>query len=1157
MIRTGKLCTVLAMVVVVASCSSSNISTNRAPVADAGPDQQVVLGAAAVQLSGVGSFDADGDSLTYQWTLLSRPALSTAGLSVEGRAEQVQLDVDLAGIYVVGLVVSDGRLDSAQDVVQVRVAGNPCQVDADCEDDGLWCNGWLRCVAGFCREALPQCDDADVCTTDSCDEDADACVNLRVEIPGAEDIDQAGTCDDGLDNDCDALTDMGDPDCAACMGHGQCDDSNPCTDDLCVDGRCENTPGVGGTACDDGLFCTTDDVCDGAGACSGGARDCSGLDSQCTQGRCNEPTDECIADAANEGLGCDDGLHCFENEVCQAGSCVGTALSCSDGDVCTADACDEVNDSCTNTLVPIPGAEGPPESASCTDGQDNDCDRNVDLDDVDCQACQNDGDCNDFNTCTVNTCVGSICQTANQPDGTGCDDGQYCTDVDGCSAGVCGGTSRDCTGLNDDCNQGACNEGTDACEPQAINQGVVCDDGQYCVVDTTCNAGVCQGGGARDCSGAGDQCNSGVCDEPGDACVAQPDFDGQACDDGAYCNTGETCSGGACQGGGALDCSGAGDQCNTGVCDEVGDGCVAQPVAGDIPCEDGLFCTSDDACDGAGLCVAGPGTPCGSECSTLCDEANTECDPNAGGTPCSDDGNICTNDACDGAGFCAHPFNAGACDDGIFCNGSDSCAAGVCGTHAGDPCPDQVCHEAGQVCADNAVVTDPLGDGTAFAFVFKYRGRIWVGPKSTGAGAVNFEADGSDPVSVAFSFPRDNTGNSNDNSSATPYPAIGYSGCTADTHECGPDNEDGRGVFNAGSWAGEEWLWVTGARSGGDLDYAYFTRDADAVLDFSFLDMSAALGGQTRGVSASAVFNDRFYIGLPDTGGARPYFMMVPDPPSAPGMNATENGNGPCNPAIHDLCDLEGADMDEIGGSSATTIIDVIQGFNDRLYVANNGGIVRSTTNEPLDVDNFPAHWIPATPDAATYQAYNSIETVKTSGIEPADKAWPAMASFGGRLFAARNTVSGPQLLVCNPAKVSGPSPWTGEDCDPGDWSLVAPDESTGLLTNFDNANNTRLSLLLATANHLYIGFDNATSGLVVFRSSDPVVAVAADFEGESACSAADHPASCDGYGGNGFGDASNSRIFSAVVAAIGVKDYLYIITGDGVAAASLVLFGD
>lgn len=52
----------------------------------------------------------------------------------------------------------------------------------------------------------------------------------------------------------------------ACGGHGECDDANPCTDDICDDGRCEHI--ANWNPCDDGDPCTANDVCH-ASVCSG------------------------------------------------------------------------------------------------------------------------------------------------------------------------------------------------------------------------------------------------------------------------------------------------------------------------------------------------------------------------------------------------------------------------------------------------------------------------------------------------------------------------------------------------------------------------------------------------------------------------------------------------------------------------------------------------------------------------------------------------------------------------------------------------------------------------------------------------------------------------------------------------------------------------
>jgi len=53
---------------------------NQAPVADAGADQLGIV-AGTVTLNGSGSFDPDGDPITYQWSQIAGPAVSISGMS--------------------------------------------------------------------------------------------------------------------------------------------------------------------------------------------------------------------------------------------------------------------------------------------------------------------------------------------------------------------------------------------------------------------------------------------------------------------------------------------------------------------------------------------------------------------------------------------------------------------------------------------------------------------------------------------------------------------------------------------------------------------------------------------------------------------------------------------------------------------------------------------------------------------------------------------------------------------------------------------------------------------------------------------------------------------------------------------------------------------
>jgi N-acetylneuraminic acid mutarotase len=94
-------------------------TTNNVPVADAGPDQDFSTGS-LVTLDGSGSSDADGDTLTYSWSITSAPEGSTAALS-DAAIVNPTFTPDVAGEYTIQLVVNDGTEDSDADTVLVTV----------------------------------------------------------------------------------------------------------------------------------------------------------------------------------------------------------------------------------------------------------------------------------------------------------------------------------------------------------------------------------------------------------------------------------------------------------------------------------------------------------------------------------------------------------------------------------------------------------------------------------------------------------------------------------------------------------------------------------------------------------------------------------------------------------------------------------------------------------------------------------------------------------------------------------------------------------------------------------------------------------------------------------------------------------------------------
>ena len=86
-------------------------STNSKPIADPG-DYNNVSPVQSLALDGSGSRDVDGDTLTFQWSLLSKPENSSATLANANVKQPILENIDQVGDYVVQLIVNDGQEDS-------------------------------------------------------------------------------------------------------------------------------------------------------------------------------------------------------------------------------------------------------------------------------------------------------------------------------------------------------------------------------------------------------------------------------------------------------------------------------------------------------------------------------------------------------------------------------------------------------------------------------------------------------------------------------------------------------------------------------------------------------------------------------------------------------------------------------------------------------------------------------------------------------------------------------------------------------------------------------------------------------------------------------------------------------------------------------------
>ena len=614
------------MVALVVGCRSDVTGPDRPPVANAGDDLIIEKGQIA-SLSGSESYDPEGRSLSYLWSILTKPAESAAELS-STTGKTTSFVADQEGIYHISLVVSDGKQSSQLDLVRVQCVATGCQGDQDCLDDNA-CD-LDRCVDNLCvHEAKTDgtaCDDQDWCTIE------DACL--------------AGLCQ-GNPRDCSALDDL--------CNLGVCDSSLL---------SCGKSPKADGAECDDGLFCTMDDACL-EGECTGNERDCSEQSDVCNEGFCIEEQDQCGSQALVNGTQCDDFDDCTVNDSCSSGVCLGQPA---DADEDGYQSLECGGHDCDDQRVEVnPGQfEGGFAQAPCADQLDNDCDGLTDGDDNTCKQCVSDSDCADGNLCNgEEVCQGVICSVSqppncddgnictddtclpetgclNTPNQVACDDGEFCTLNDSCFQGACVGSASPC---QVECLT-ECDEEQDACVASPPNKPCT-DDGQFCNGMEFCN-------GVGECISPGSECEEEGCrhcNESADNCF---DPVGVGCDDGVFCNGADSCDG---QG----ECNHAGNPCSQEVCNHCNEeqGHCFDDSGAD--CDDGVHCNGMDTCNGSGECLHS-GNPCSLEDCNHCNENQQHCFDDIG-TACLSDNILCTVDSCDGAGTCRHVASDEICTE--------------------------------------------------------------------------------------------------------------------------------------------------------------------------------------------------------------------------------------------------------------------------------------------------------------------------------------------------------------------------------------------------------------------------------------------------------------------------------------------------------------
>ncbi|MBN1770443.1 MAG: putative metal-binding motif-containing protein [Deltaproteobacteria bacterium] len=467
---------------------------------------------------------------------------------------------------------------------------NGCE--AECvlagDPDETACNGIDNDCDGLTDEDfVPTPCGEGICVRDSyCHRGAVNCVPLPPPV-------STDTTCNHLDDDCDGLTDE-DADCR-CYSDAECDDGNACN---------------GPETCEIGVGCRP-----------GESIDCGdGLD--CTDDGCNALDGSCYHLPVHTR--CSDGDACNGVETCdlERGCIAGTPVDCSDGITCTADSCDHVTGGCSHT----------PVDADCNDGVFCNGDEICDA----ARGCRpgTPPSCSDGVACTDDACNPATDTCVNTPIDSRCDDGQLCNGAERClgMAGCQPGTPPTCDdGLS--CTVDTCNPAGAGGAGACVNTPPDADGDTY--APTSCLGTDCNDSNAAIHPGAAERCNAidDDCDTSTDetfACIRGSTGACMvgACDGSRVCSS--SCVWGTCTVSATEICNGVDDTCN-GVADE-GFLCIGNSTQSCTVTRPTKTCTGSQTCTVPGCtwgtCVVPQDGSYAETCNNIDDDCDTTVDEN-------------------------------------------------------------------------------------------------------------------------------------------------------------------------------------------------------------------------------------------------------------------------------------------------------------------------------------------------------------------------------------------------------------------------------------------------------------------------------------------------------------------------------------------------
>jgi hypothetical protein len=230
-------------------------------------------------------------------------------------------------------------------------------------------------------------------------------------------------------------------------------------------GTCVVVPDDDGMACDDGMFCTTNDTCV-AGVCTGGPQNTCGIaPQQCEGVTCTEASQNCSVQPASPGDPCVPTSLCDVGGTCTNGLCIGTPNDCFFAPVnpCELAVCDPADGVCKGQ------SDATQDGTSCVDPMEL---------------------CSVNKTCAAGLCLGGApkdCSALN----VGCTNG-VCDTATGLCGGMPVGAGGQCFDGVGPCETGAC-DAMQTCITTPVMNGVQCDDFSTCTTNDQCSTGVCTG----------------------------------------------------------------------------------------------------------------------------------------------------------------------------------------------------------------------------------------------------------------------------------------------------------------------------------------------------------------------------------------------------------------------------------------------------------------------------------------------------------------------------------------------------------------------------------------------------------------------------------------------------------------------------------------